>query len=100
MPIDRDIARGLLKIHLLAQAAKGDLYGLAVIERFAKLGVVLSPGTLYPTLKAMVAEGDLRASAAVVGGRRRLIYRITRKGRSELAEARTALVKLGKDLLT
>lgn len=98
MAIDRDIARALLKIHILSQASRGESYGLGIIERFEKLGIGLSPGTVYPVLGAMAEEGDLTARAEVVGGRRRLLYRITRKGREELRDARRALKTLSRDL--
>lgn len=98
MPIDRDIARALLKIHILSRAARGEAYGLGIIERFEKMGIDLSPGTVYPVLSVMIGEGDLKARPTVVRGKRRLLYEITRKGREELRDARRALKTLSREI--
>lgn len=98
MTIDRDIARALLKIHILSQAARGEVYGLGIIERFEEMGVDLSPGTVYPVLSAMAEEGDLKARPVVVEGKRRLLYQVTRKGQEELRDARRALKTLSREL--
>ena len=98
MAIDRHIARVFLKIHILSRAAWAEVYGLGVIERFGALGFEVSPGTVYPTLNAMANEGDLTVRATVVGGKRRRLYRITRKGREELLDARRILKTLSRDL--
>ncbi len=98
MAIDRDIARALLKIHILSQAARGESYGLGIIERFEQMGIDLSPGTVYPVLSAMAEEGDLKARPTVVRGKRRLLYQITRKGQEELRDARQALKTLIREI--
>lgn len=98
MAIDRDIARALLKLHVLSRGCGGNVYGLGVIERFQALGVRLSPGTVYPALEAMVREGDLTARGAVIAGKRRLLYRITPKGREELRAARRVLKALSRGI--
>ena len=98
MAIDRDIARALLKLHILSRSAKGEVHGLGLIQRFRGMGVELSPGTVYPVLSAMIREGDLKVRPVTVAGRRRLLYRATRKGREELRDARRALKSLSRDL--
>ncbi|OGS35749.1 MAG: hypothetical protein A2506_02955 [Elusimicrobia bacterium RIFOXYD12_FULL_66_9] len=98
MAIDRDIARALLKLHILSGSASGEVHGLGLIECFRGMGVELSPGTVYPILSAMIKEGDLKVRPVIVGGRRRLLYRSTRKGREELRDARRALKSLSRDL--
>ena len=98
MPIDRDIARALLKLHVLSQASRGGSYGLGIIERFEQLGIDLSPGTVYPLLDAMAREGDLKARPTIVGGKRRLLYELTRNGREELRDARRALKTLSREI--
>ena len=98
MAIDRDIARALLKLHILSRSANSEVHGLGLIQRFREMGVELSPGTVYPVLSAMIKEGDLKVRPATVAGRRRLLYRATRKGREELRDARRALKSLSREL--
>jgi PadR family transcriptional regulator, regulatory protein PadR len=69
-------------------------------EELANHGYRISPGTLYPTLHRMEDEGLLRSRAVVVEGRTRRTYRITTKGRHELAEGRRVLRELADEVLS
>ena len=74
---------------------------MAELDRLLRPAYQPSPGSVYPALAALVAEGLLSAEDE---GRRRT-YRITRRGRSVLAERRHVLrsfevrtgVRLGAD---
>lgn len=97
--MDREIARAFLKVAILGQAAKGQVYGLGLIARFARFGMRLSPGTLYPTLKLLVEEGDIAPHNAVVRGKRRIVYQATRKGIAEFKAARRTIARLSRAFL-
>ena len=84
--IDRDFIRGFIKLYTLWRASEEEVYGLAILEEMNSLGFSLSPGTLYPTLAALLREGDVRVRKRTVNGRVRKYYRITPRGRKELAE--------------
>ena len=77
--IDRDFMRGFVKLYTLWRASKGEVYGMEIMKEMRKLGFSLSPGTLYPTLRALLEEKD-------VNGKVRKCYRATAKGRKEIEE--------------
>ena len=56
-------------------------------QRLAQL-IDLAEGTVYPALYRLEAAGLLSSSWSHVSGRRRRVYRLTRRGRSELAKER------------
>lgn len=80
-----------LKGHLdglvLAIVAVEPLHGYAVIERLKERSggaFDLPEGTVYPVLHRLEAEGLLASSWSKGTGRRRRVYRITRRGRTAL----------------
>lgn len=96
--IDRTILRGLLKICILSCASEGELYGLGLIERMRRCGFAVSPGTLYPNLNVLLREGDLLREAKVISGKRRIVYRLSKKGRKELRGTRAKLRTLNRQI--
>jgi DNA-binding PadR family transcriptional regulator len=68
-------------------------------EELARHGYRISPGTLYPTLHKMEAEGLLRSHVEVVTGRTRRAYTATPKGRRALQQAKSQLRELASELL-
>lgn len=95
----RDFLRGARRLHILHHAAEGEVHGAWMAGELARHGYRISPGTLYPTLHAMEAEGLLSSRPVVVGGRRRRVYRATAKGRRTLARLRLALRELAEEIL-
>jgi DNA-binding PadR family transcriptional regulator len=91
-----DLLAGFVRIHILHHAAEGEVYGQWMIDELARHGYRISPGTLYPMLKAMETQGYLvsREDSAGRLGRRRKIYTATAKGRRGLAVARERLREL------
>jgi DNA-binding PadR family transcriptional regulator len=75
------------------------VHGSWLAEELARHGHRISPGTLYPTLHRLEAEGLLRSRPRVVDGRARRCYRATAAGRRALAKARVALRELAHELL-
>ena len=84
--IDRDFMRGFVKLYTLWRASKGEVYGMEIIQEMRELGFTLSPGTLYPTLHALLEERDVTVTNRLVKGKIRKCYRATAKGRKEVEE--------------
>jgi DNA-binding PadR family transcriptional regulator len=95
----REFLRGAVRLHILHHAAVGQVHGAWMAEELARHGYRISPGTLYPTLHKMEAEGLLRSRAEVVTGRARRSYGATAKGRRELKQAKQQLRELARELL-
>jgi transcriptional regulator len=86
-----DVLRGHLDLLLLATLERGPLHGYGIVEQLREVsdGVFdLAEGTIYPALYRLEASGLLTSSWTTVGGRRRRVYRLTRRGRAELAKER------------
>ena len=91
--INREIRLALWKIHILHDAAQGPVYGLWMLDELGEHGHRLSPGTLYPILARMEANGWLRSQSDGPGNARRN-YRATAAGRRVLAQLRAEIVEL------
>lgn len=89
--IDRDFMRGFVKLYALWRASKAEVYGMEIMEEMRDLGFNLSPGTLYPSLRALLEEKDVTITNRVVKGKVRKCYRATAKGRKELEEVTARL---------
>jgi PadR family transcriptional regulator PadR len=83
-----DASRGHLDLLLLGAVARQPLHGYAIVEaiRDASEGAFdLAEGTVYPALYRLEAAGLLASEASTVNGRKRRTYRLTSRGRKELA---------------
>jgi PadR family transcriptional regulator PadR len=94
----RDFFLGFIKVHVLHHASKGPLYGVWFLEELAKHGYQLSPGTLYPLLHGLEAEGYLVREERVVEGKVRKYYGITALGERALREARAKIGELVEEI--
>jgi len=65
----------------------------------ARHGYKISPGSLYPTLHKMEAEGLIRSRSQVVDGRALRSYTATAKGCRELSTTRQQLRELASEVL-
>jgi DNA-binding PadR family transcriptional regulator len=88
----REAATGHVDLLLLSvlddRAAHG--YRLVEVLRERSSGAFdLAEGTLYPALYRLEKQGLVGSSWETVSGRRRRMYRLTRKGRGALADRRT-----------
>lgn len=83
--------KGHLDGLILAILADEALHGYAVIEAL-KLrsdgALALPEGTVYPALHRLEADGLLDSRWSTASGRRRRVYRITRRGEKELRASR------------
>jgi PadR family transcriptional regulator, regulatory protein PadR len=74
--------KGFLELCVLALLeAKGEAYGLDLMETLGKAGVEVGEGTLYPLLARMTREGSLAAEWETPDkGHPRKYYRLTDQG--------------------
>lgn len=80
--------KGHVDLLLLATLRQGPLHGYAVVERLrdeSQGAFDLAEGTVYPALYRLERAGLLASRWTTAGGRRRRVYRLTRRGRAELA---------------
>ena len=96
---DREIRLGIWKIHILHHAAKRDVWGAWLMEELAEHGHRLSPGTLYPALARMEANGWLRRSGKALHARARQTFRITPEGRRLLGTLRRDVIELHEEVV-
>lgn len=95
----REFQRGAVRLHILHHAAQEEIHGAWMTEELARHGYRISPGTLYPTLHRLEADGLLASEQRVVDGRTRRVYRATKAGEKALAEDREALKELAREVL-
>jgi DNA-binding PadR family transcriptional regulator len=95
--IQGDALRGHLENLVLAVLERGPAHGLEVLRRLELAGagaLTLKEGTLYPALYRLEASGLVRAdwedTPERTRGPRRRIYRLTPKGKRQLARGRAA----------
>lgn len=92
-----DLLSGLVRLHILHNAAEHPVYGQWMIEELARHGYRLSPGTLYPMLSKLERDGYLISTTERDGRTSRKFYTITDKGREGLAVARLRLNELTEE---
>ena len=85
--------KGHVDLLLLAVLAKGPAHGYRIVEllRQRSDGVFdLAEGTVYPALYRLERQGVVTSSWTSSEGRRRRVYRLTRRGAKQLAARRRA----------
>jgi DNA-binding PadR family transcriptional regulator len=95
----REFQRGAVRLHILHHAAEQEVHGAWMTKELARHGYDISPGTLYPTLHRLEAEGLLSSVQRLVDGRTRRLYRVTEAGKRALREDRKALEELAREVL-
>lgn len=84
--------KGHLDGLILSVVAAEPAHGYAIIESLKRRsgGVFdLPEGTVYPALHRLEADGLLTSSWATANGRKRRVYRLTRRGRTALGQQRS-----------
>ena len=90
MEFSKDLVAASSTPIVLAILSEGDSYGYAILERVRALSggrMEWTDGMLYPVLHRLERLGFVKARWEGVG-RRRKYYRITARGRTQLAEDR------------
>jgi DNA-binding PadR family transcriptional regulator len=95
---DREIRLGIWKIHILHHAAQREVWGKWLLHELAEHGHELSPGTLYPALLRMEANGWLKRVRRARYPRARQCFRITAEGRRLLSALRRELTELYREV--
>ncbi len=85
--ITRNFFLGFIRLHILYHASQEPVFGLDLIRELGRHGYDLSPGTLYPMLHGLEADGFLQSRKEVVNGKVRKYYRATKPGKQALAVA-------------
>ena len=95
----REFQRGAVRLHILHHAAECEIHGAWMTEELGHHGYRISPGTLYPTLHRLEADGLLASEQRVVDGRTRRVYRATEAGETARTEDREELKELARAVL-
>jgi DNA-binding PadR family transcriptional regulator len=95
----REFQRAAVRLHILHHAADDDVHGAWLTKELSRHGYQVSPGTLYPTLHRLEADGLLVSQQQVVDGRTRRVYRATPAGRAALTQDRRTLRELAQEVL-
>jgi DNA-binding PadR family transcriptional regulator len=95
----REFQRAAVRLHILHHAAEDEVHGAWLTKELSRHGYEVSPGTLYPTLHRLEADGLLVSQHRVIDGRVRRVYRATRAGRAALTQDRRALRELAQEVL-
>lgn len=92
MDINKDLVAASSAPIVLAILAESDSYGYAILQRVRELSggrMEWSDGMLYPVLHRLERLGQVAARwQTAESGRRRKYYRITARGRAQLADDR------------
>ena len=86
-----EVLKGHVDFLILATLRDGPLHGYGVVEKLrgASHGVFdLAEGTVYPALYRLEAAALLSSKWTTAGGRRRRVYQLTKRGRTELERER------------
>ncbi len=93
MQFSKELVKGSTAMLVLSVMQKGDLYGYQIIkelETVSEKAFVMNEGTLYPILHALEKEKYLESYwEETLSARKRKYYRLTDRGRKELAKKRT-----------
>lgn len=94
--VNREILISFWKVHVLHHAAEGEVIGQWMLKELRHHGYEVSPGTLYPMLKRIEANGWLVSKAdPALGPKAPRSYRITAEGRKVLKIVQQQLRELG-----
>jgi PadR family transcriptional regulator PadR len=90
MRIERELMRGAGPVAVLKLLERRDMYGYELVETLARRSdgvLAMGQSTLYPMLYNLEAKGWIESyERTAPSGRERRYYRLTRKGRTQLAE--------------
>ncbi|MEM9208633.1 MAG: PadR family transcriptional regulator [Pseudomonadota bacterium] len=79
---------GVPELLLLQQLSRREMYGYELVRSIREAtgqAISLGEGVIYPVLHGLEKSGALRAKRKEIGGRTRVYYAVTAKGRKRLA---------------
>ncbi len=85
-----DFLNGVPELVVLELLARRPMYGYELVQAIqAESSGVLAfgEGCIYPLLHKLEASGDLASRRMEVGGRSRVVYRVTPRGAKQFAES-------------
>jgi PadR family transcriptional regulator PadR len=88
-----DFLNGVPELLLLRLLSARAMYGYELVQAIHLAtagGLEFGEGCIYPLLHRLQADGMLTSRRETVGGRDRFVYRVTSRGRAQLAERVTA----------
>jgi PadR family transcriptional regulator PadR len=88
-----DFLNGVPELIVLELLGRRPMYGYELVQAIqAESGGTLSfgEGCIYPLLHKLEERGDLTARRLDVGGRSRVVYRVTPQGTKQFAESTAA----------
>jgi len=97
-PLINELYLGFMRIHILHHACRERVFGTWLMEELGGHGYEVGPGTLYPMLHRMEANGLLKSEYETVDGKRRRYYRATGAGEGALEKARGHIMELVKEI--
>jgi DNA-binding PadR family transcriptional regulator len=95
---ERSFMSGSTKLYILSVLSKGPLHGYGVLKEIKDKSegcCTITPGTIYPVLRELERDGFIVSSEAVSGGRIRITYELTERGKQVLE---AGLVKWGSHI--
>jgi DNA-binding PadR family transcriptional regulator len=98
MDLVRQFRRGAVALHVLHHASEGDVHGAWLSAELARHGYRISPGTLYPLLHRLEADGLIAGRDALVDGRVLRRYHATARGRRVLTQLRGVISELADEV--
>ena len=78
---------GVPELLLLRLLDQREMYGYELVRSIRKVtgdAISLGEGVIYPVLHGLERNGSLKSKRKAVGGRTRVYYSLTRKGRDRL----------------
>ena len=87
----KELIKGTLKpIILKLLNERGKMYGYEIVQEVKALSlgkILIKEGSLYPILHSLKADGILETRSLEVNGRLRKYYSVSKKGKTQVAEA-------------
>lgn len=90
---------GLIPLHIMHHAAKGEFFGQGMIDELRHHGYNIGPSTLYPMLHRLEERGFLRVREERAGRTMRRFYRATAKGRAAIMAVKPQVEELFDELI-
>jgi PadR family transcriptional regulator PadR len=85
-----DFLNGVPELVILQLLARRPMYGYELVQALKQTAgqtLAFGEGCIYPLLHRLEEEGSLTSRRETVGGRSRVVYRVSQKGKGKLQAA-------------